>query len=90
MAISLLASKTSALLAVAVPGVTPSKTLISAVVIVVVSKVREVFAVIVPVTAKSPEEVSAPKEIPASVPDTTTSFVIVASVLNIKFPVLLS
>ena len=88
--ISLLASKTRALLAVAVPGVTPSKTPISAVVIVVVSKVKDVSPVIVPVTSKSPVEVSAPNVIPASVPDTTTSFIIVAFFFNIKFPVSLS
>ena len=52
MAISLLKSNTNALLAEAIPGVTESKTPISAVVIVVVSKVIEVSAVIVPVTSK--------------------------------------
>ena len=86
----LLLSKTMALLAVAVPGVTPSKTLISAVVIVTPSNVKEALAVIVPVTAKLPEETNAPHVIPASVPDTTTSFVIVAFFFNIKFPVSLS
>ena len=61
VAMSLLESKTKALLAAAVPGVTLSRTPISAVVIVVVSNVIEVSPVIVPVTAKLPEEVIAPQ-----------------------------
>ena len=52
--ISLLESRTNALDAAAVPAVTPFKTPISAVVIVVLSSVKEVSPVIVPVTAKSP------------------------------------
>ena len=47
--------------AAAVPAVTPSKTPSSAVVIVVLSSVKEVSPVIVPVTAKFPEEVIAPQ-----------------------------
>ena len=59
--ISLLASRTRALLAVAVPGVTPSNTPISAVVIVVLSNVRLVSPVNVPVTLKLPLLVIAPQ-----------------------------
>ena len=59
--ISLLESRTSALDAAAVPAVTLSRTPISAVVIVVLSSVKEVSPVIVPVTAKFPEEVIAPQ-----------------------------
>ena len=58
---SLLASNTNAFDAVAVPGVTLSKTPNSAVVIVVLSNVIEVSAVIVPVTAKLPPDVIAPQ-----------------------------
>ena len=61
--ISLSESRTKALLAVAVPGVTPSSTPISAVVIVVESKVKLVSPVIVPVTLRLPEDVIAPEEI---------------------------
>ena len=70
--ISLLESRTTALLAAAVPGVTESRTPISAVVIVVESRVNEVSAVMVPVTARSPEEVIAPEEMvpkPVTLPD---------------------
>ena len=51
VAIFLLLSKTTALLAAAVPAVTLSRTPSSAVVIVVVSRVRLVSPVIVPVTS---------------------------------------
>ena len=56
-----LAPRTNAFDAAAVPGVTLSNTPNSAVVIVVVSKVIEVSAVIVPVTAKLPLDVIAPQ-----------------------------
>ena len=48
------------MLAAAVPGVTLSKTPISAVVIVTASKVKDVSPVIVPVTANAPVDVIAP------------------------------
>ena len=60
---SLELSRTRALLAAAVPGVTLSSTPISAVVIVVESSVNEVSAVIVPVIARFPELVIAPQPI---------------------------
>ena len=61
-------SRTRALLAAAVPGVTLSSTPISAVVIVVESSVNEVSPVIVPVIARFPELVIAPQSIvPANV-----------------------
>ena len=69
VAISLLLSNTSALLAAAVPGVTLSNTPISAVVIVVESNVKEVSPVIVPVTARLPPLVIAPQPTVPS-PDT--------------------
>ena len=65
---SLVPLRTNALLAAAVPGVTPSNTPISAVVIVVVSSVNDVSPVIVPVTAKLPLEVIAPhSSVPSAV-----------------------
>ena len=76
---SLLASKTIALLAAAVPGVTLSRTPISAVDIVVESKVNDVSPVIVPVTAKLPDEVMAP-QLSVPIPDTFSSSSIIISV----------
>ena len=58
-----LESRTNALDAAAVPAVTLSRTPISAVVIVVLSSVKDVSPVIVPVTAKFPLEVIAPQPI---------------------------
>ena len=59
--ISLVAFNTNAFDADAVPGVTPSKTPNSSVVIVVLSNVIEVSAVIVPEADKSPLHVIAPQ-----------------------------